>query len=263
MRRDEQTYGRTAVRVQVHGALGYAPHARAESPAATPTTVIQFDSVGKSYVQKGKVQVVFRDFSLNIPTNTKLAVIGPNGIGKSTLLTMIAGIDKKYSGKISVQSNYVGYVHQQASATLLPWYTARKNILLPRHHLHLDSTEGKELLDRYAEELEIDFSLDKYPHTLSGGQQQLVCLLRTLVLDPQVVLLDEAFSALDKSRRVTVRRIVKEFVHKKTLILASHRNEEITELANVLLDLSQDKAKLIDIKPCQSQWAEYASQFEE
>ena len=233
-------------------ALAYEPHRPVEAPPAAAATrvrtAIQLDSVSKSYVQKGKVQVVFRDFSLGIPANTKLALVGPNGIGKSTLLTMIAGIDKNYIGKIKVEGDRVGYVHQQARATLLPWYTARKNILLPRQHLRLDVMQGSELLDRYSEELEIDFSLDKYPHMLSGGQQQLVCLLRTLVLDPQVVLLDEAFSALDKSRRVTVRRIVKEFVRQKTLILASHRSEEITELADVLLDLSQELAKPISIK---------------
>jgi NitT/TauT family transport system ATP-binding protein len=218
------------------------------TPAASVKTAIQLDSVSKSYVQKGKVQVVFDAFSLNIPADTKLALVGPNGIGKSTLLTMIAGIDRNYTGKIKVQGNCVGYVHQQARATLLPWYTARKNILLPRRHLGLDILQGSDLLERYAEDLEIDFSLDKYPHMLSGGQQQLVCLLRTLVLDPQIVLLDEAFSALDKSRRVAVRRLVKEFVRQKTLILASHRNEEITELADVLLDLSQANPRLINIK---------------
>ena len=210
--------------------------------------VIECESIGKSYVQKGKAHVVFDDFSLKIPANTKLALLGPNGIGKSTLLMMIAGIDKKYSGKIRVQGN-CGYVHQQPRATLLPWYTARKNILLPRQHLGLDIARGRELLECYAEEFGIDFSLDKFPHGLSGGQQQLVCLLRMLVLDPQVVLLDEAFSALDKSRRVKVRRIVKEFVRDKTLILVSHRQEEIAELVDVLLDLPQHQAELVRMKP--------------
>jgi NitT/TauT family transport system ATP-binding protein len=115
--------------------------------------------------------------------------------------------------------------------------------------LGLDIARGRELLECYAEEFGIDFSLDKFPHGLSGGQQQLVCLLRMLVLDPQVVLLDEAFSALDKSRRVKVRRIVKEFVRDKTLILVSHRQEEIAELVDVLLDLPQHQAELVRMKP--------------
>lgn len=210
--------------------------------------MIQLESVCKSYIQKGKKQIVFDAFSLDIPSNSKVALVGPNGIGKSTLLTMIVGIDKKYSGKIRVLSKPIGYVHQRPSATLLPWYTARKNILLPRHHLRLDIAEGEALLAHYTKELEVDFSLDKHPNTLSGGQQQLVCILRTLVLDPQVVLLDEAFSALDKSKRVMVRRVVKEFVCKRTLILVSHQNEEITDLADVLVDLSQDKAGLINVE---------------
>jgi ABC-type nitrate/sulfonate/bicarbonate transport system ATPase subunit len=211
--------------------------------------MIKLDSVSKSYVQDGKVQVVFKSFSLNIPATTKLGLVGPNGIGKSTLLTMIAGIDKKYTGTITVQSRNVGYVHQRPAATLLPWYTARKNILLPRHHLHLDMAEGKELLDRYADTLEINFSLEKYPNTLSGGQQQLVCLLRMLTLNPGIVLLDEPFSALDKSRRVSVRRIVKEFARDRTVILASHRNEEISDLVEVVLDLSRNEAKPAGIEP--------------
>ena len=168
---------------------------------------IAVSGVCKSFsLPDGSVRTVLRGVSLELDGHRFTSLIGPNGCGKSTLLGVIAGIIPADSGTVhcaNLKNNQprVGYVWQDYRSSLLPWLTAAENVAFP---LRLRG-ESKEKRLAAAIEMMQEFmpSVDpKKPcYQLSGGQQQLLCLLRSAVAQPDLLLFDEPFSALDQTRR--------------------------------------------------------------
>jgi NitT/TauT family transport system ATP-binding protein len=186
---------------------------------------------------------VFKDFELILSKNARVGLFGPNGTGKTTLLNIISGLDQDFKGKISVPDK-IGYVHQNYEATLLPWYTCRKNILVAREYKKLSKTAGADLLKKIAKELEIGRFLDKFPFQLSGGQKQLITIARALVIEPELLLLDEPFSALDQEKRKCAINAINHFAEKSKIIVCSHRGEEVLSLINRAIIIEGNPAKI-------------------
>jgi len=189
---------------------------------------------------------VYEDFDLDIPKGRITSVFGPNGCGKSTLINMIAGILPRDGGEIlfegkTARETRIGYVFQNYREAVFPWLRAIDNIRYPLQYLALPRGERQERLDRLVESFEVQFDLNRYPYEMSGGQQQLVSIMRALVVDPEVLFLDEPFSALDYEMVMFLRgRLQKVLTERQvTTLLVSHDLDEAVLLADEVLLLTK------------------------
>ena len=163
--------------------------------------ILEVKNLCKTYqAQNGEIEAL-SNINFDISEGEYISVIGPSGCGKSTLLSIIAGLENKTLGEIYVNGK-IGYMLQKDN--LLEWRTIYKNVLLGLEIQKSLTQENKE----YAVELLKKYGLyefkDKYPAQLSGGMRQRVALIRTLAIRPKILLLDEAFSALDYQTRLMV-----------------------------------------------------------
>ena len=160
-----------------------------------------FDHVFMSFYDLKKETKVLEDLSFEIEEGNIYTLIGPSGCGKSTILNLVANIIKPTSGKI-IKPNSIGYMFQRDN--LLEWLTILDNVLvglkIQRKLNHEAILNAKNLLIKYGLK---DF-IDSYPSELSGGMRQRVALIRAIILNPKMLLLDEPFSALDSQTRIEV-----------------------------------------------------------
>lgn len=185
------------------------------------------------------------DISFDVKEKDFIAIVGPSGCGKSTLLSILGGILSDYSGNINLINNAkLGYMLQDDS--LFDWLTVLDNCMIG---LKIEKKDNKKNRDRVIELLNTyglgDF-INKYPRNLSGGMRQRVALIRTLALNPDILLLDEAFSALDYITRLRVSDDVYRIIKKenKSAIMITHDLEEAIAMANRVIILSKRPAKI-------------------
>ena len=197
--------------------------------------------------------ILYDRFDLDIPRGKLLSIFGPNGCGKSTLINMITGLIPTDAGEILFDGKPLrdikfGYVFQNYREALFPWMRTLDNIAYP---LLLEG-KSKAEVDRRMEELvasfDVKFDLKRYPYELSGGQQQLVSILRALVVEPQILFLDEPFSALDYEMTLFMREQLQKIFMETgmTTVLVSHDLEEAVYLADQVLLLSRHPARVAD-----------------
>ena len=205
----------------------------------------------------GEVDAI-ESISFNVNQGEYISIVGPSGCGKSTLLSIICGLIKPTSGEILINdekllgiSPKIGYMQQKDN--LLGWRTVLKNVLFGLEIRGMLTDENIE----YAEKLLKTYGLyefkDKYPSQLSGGMRQRVALIRTLSVKPEILLLDEAFSALDYQTRLSVTddvyRIIKN--EKKTTLMVTHDIPEAISMSDRVVVLTERPAKInviVDIK---------------
>ena len=205
--------------------------------------ILMFDKIYMSYYDLKKETKVLNDLSFKIKRGNIYALIGPSGCGKSTILNLVAGIVKPTSGSLIKPQN-IGYMFQRDN--LLEWLTVLDNVLIG---LKINKNLSKERVN-YAKELLIKYGLedfiDSYPEELSGGMRQRVSLIRAIILNPDLLLLDEPFSALDSQTRLEVSNdiynILKEL--KITTIIVTHDISEAISLADNIILLSNRPAKV-------------------
>ncbi len=198
-------------------------------------------------------QPVYSGFDLDVKRGDILAIFGPNGCGKSTLINMAAGLLPIDGGTIlydgrEVRDVRVGYVFQNYREALFPWMRAADNIRYPMRRLGLPRGEIEARLDRLKTEFRIRFDLSRYPYELSGGQQQLVSVMRALAVEPEVLFLDEPFSALDFETTLDLRALLQDVLKHLgvTTLLVSHDLEESIALADRLLMLTRRPTTVAD-----------------
>ena len=205
---------------------------------------------------EGETQAV-KDVSFTVREGEFISIVGPSGCGKSSLLSCIAGITLPTKGRIMLEgrrikgiSNDVGYMLQ--SDNLMPWRNIYKNAVLG---LEIQKKLTDENIS-YVRELLKKYGLwefrNSYPASLSGGMRQRVALIRTLAVRPRLLLLDEAFSALDYQTRVNVSRDVYNILRneKQTMIMVTHDIPEAVSMSDRVIVLSQRPAviaKIVDI----------------
>src|SRR5215216_1449675 len=153
---------------------------------------------------------LYEDFNLDIPKHKIVSIFGPNGCGKSTLINMITGLIPIDAGEILFDGKPLrdikfGYVFQNYREALFPWLRAIDNIQYPLKLMKLPKAERRMRTDRMVASLGVKIDLKRYPYELSGGQQQLVSIMRALVVEPQILFLDEPFSALDYEMTLFMR----------------------------------------------------------
>ncbi len=186
-------------------------------------------SVSKTY--PGTEKPALHDVSLNVAGSEFLCIVGPSGCGKSTLLKIIAGLEKADKGEVHVPQK-LSMVFQ--SGALLPWLTVEENVefgLRAQQRLEKDIENA---VQKYLEMVGLSNFASKYPRELSGGQHQRVGLARALAVEPEVLLLDEPFSALDpKTTDGLHKDLLKIWRETKiTVVMVSHLIEEAVSLAD-------------------------------
>jgi NitT/TauT family transport system ATP-binding protein len=198
-------------------------------------------------------QPVYSGFDLDVRRGDILAIFGPNGCGKSTFINMAAGLLPVDGGTIlydgrEVRDVRIGYVFQNYREALFPWLRAADNIRYPLKRLGLPRLEIDRRLERLKTDFRVRFDLQRYPYELSGGQQQLVSVMRSLAVEPEVLFLDEPFSALDYETTLDLRALLQDVLKRLrvTTILVSHDLEESIALADRLLMLTRRPTTVAD-----------------
>lgn len=210
--------------------------------------VLKIKNINKKYqAQNGELEAI-KDVSLSVEEGEFVSIIGPSGCGKSTLLSIIAGLEEQTSGEIYIEENRVkssekvGYMLQKDS--LLEWRTIYNNVLFGLEIRHIKNEENI----KYANELLKKYNLfefkDKYPSQLSGGMRQRVALIRTLAVKPKILLLDEAFSALDYQTRLMVTKDIYKILRNEniTTIMVTHDISEAISMSDMVIVLTKRPA---------------------
>jgi NitT/TauT family transport system ATP-binding protein len=197
--------------------------------------------------------VIYENFDLDIPRGELISVFGPNGCGKSTLINMIAGLIPVDAGEILFDGMRLdeikfGYVFQNYREALFPWMRAFDNIAYPLKMMKVPPAERKLRTEKLVAHLGIKLDLNLYPYKMSGGQQQLVSIMRALVVEPEILFLDEPFSALDYEMTLFMREQLQKLFMESgtTMVLVSHDLEEAVYLADRVLLLSRHPARVAD-----------------
>jgi len=200
--------------------------------------------------------VVYDNFDLDIPRGELISVFGPNGCGKSTLINIIAGLIPADAGRILFDGMLLneikfGYVFQNYREALFPWLRAFDNIAYPLKMMHVAPAERRARTEKLVAHLGIKLDLNLYPYQMSGGQQQLVSIMRALIVEPEILFLDEPFSALDYEMTLFMREQLQRIFMETgtTTVLVSHDLEEAVFLADRVLLLSRHPARVADFAP--------------
>jgi len=195
----------------------------------------------KTFRQGRRTLPVFEDFSLNIGRGDVVSILGASGCGKTTLLNIVSGTEGFDSGRVSTNGCRIAYMFQ--TDLLLPWRTARRNALLT---LEINGMQGDaeklERLEYYFRRLDLEGFEDFYPTQLSGGMRQRVALIRALLHEPDVLLLDEPFSALDYLTKLSLETHVLHFAREleRTVIFVTHDIHEAIAVGDRLIVLQGD-----------------------
>lgn len=215
------------------------------------TKVLEIKNLKKEYhTLKGEV-LALQDISFSIEEKDFIAIIGPSGCGKSTILSILTKLDKDYEGLIDTHQKKIGYMLQ--TDCLLPYLTIWDNAILGLKLTHTLTKENTDFVKKLIHKYNLDEFKDKYPSSLSGGMKQRLALIRTLATNPDILLLDEPFSALDYQTRLEVSNDVYNIIKSegKTAIIVTHDIGEAIATANKVIVLSKRPAiikKIYDIK---------------
>ena len=209
--------------------------------------VLRFENVSMHYHSKQGETVAVEDMNFSVYEREFVAIIGPSGCGKTTLLSMAAGLLPPTKGKVISNGCSFGYMLQKDE--LFPWRSIEKNIFLPLEIKKTNTNETRANALALAEKYGLKQFLKSYPSALSGGMRQRAALIRTLALDPDVLLLDEPFSALDYQTRLSVCDDVYAIIRgeKKTALLITHDISEAISVADRIVVLSKRPATVTAI----------------
>ena len=207
--------------------------------------VLRFENVSMRYHTKQGETVAVENLNFSVREGEFTAIIGPSGCGKTTLLSLSAGLLKPSEGKIYTNGISFGYMLQRDE--LFPWRTIEKNLYLPLEIKGTNTPENRQTALALAEKYGLKQFLKSYPSALSGGMRQRVALIRTLALNPDMLLLDEPFSALDYQTRLTVCNDVYEIIRAegKTALLITHDISEAISVADKIFVLSKRPATIL------------------
>ena len=220
-------------------------------------TKLKIDNVVKEYVgNKGKT-VALNGVSLDIKENEFICVVGPSGCGKSTLLNIIAGLLEPTSGAVYLDGKKIegtgverGVVFQ--GYALSPWRTVLKNVMFGLEMKRMPKDQAEEIARKYIKAVGLEGFEHAYPKELSGGMRQRVAIARAYAADPEVLLLDEPFGALDAQTRVQLQsELLNTWEHeKKTCFFITHDVDEAIILAQRVIIMSARPGrikKIVDI----------------
>lgn len=181
--------------------------------------MLSFENV----VFKYEKQTVINELSYVFDEGKTTAIIGESGLGKTTVLNLIAGTLKPYKGKIFNDHKKIGYVFQDSR--LFPWMTALENV---------KAVCGDEKKAKFYLDMLLPNEYEKYPHELSGGMKQRVALARAMAYEPSLLLIDEPFKGLDEETEKSTKEILRQYLVGRTAVLVTHSSKDLDMCDKIL-----------------------------
>ena len=216
--------------------------------------ILEVKNIGKKYQNKEGEILALKNVNFRVKKGEFVSIIGPSGCGKSTLLSIIAGLEEKTTGEIYIEgekvngiSSKIGYMLQRDC--LLEWRNILSNTMFGLEVKGKKDNVNKEYVLELLKKYNLYEFKDKYPSELSGGMRQRVALIRTLAVKPKILLLDEAFSALDYQTRIMVTNDIYYILRKEkiTAIIITHDISEAISMSDRVLVLSKRPGTIKDI----------------
>jgi len=215
---------------------------------------IVIDGLNKTYQTDESITVALEDFSLKIKKGELISIVGPSGCGKTTILRMIAGLLDATSGTVTIDGRPCtkpgadrGMVFQDFA--LFPWRSVRKNVEFGLEIAKVPKEERNVIVDKYLSIVGLEQFANSRVHELSGGMKQRVGIARALVTNPDVILMDEPFGALDAQTRNLMQKKLIEILDETdtTIIFVTHSVDEAVYLSDRVVVLTKRPAKIRDI----------------
>lgn len=216
--------------------------------------MISLKSISREFKKSSGMTKVLHDVNLEVNSGEFVTVFGPNGSGKTTLLNLISGLDDPDTGKVLIDGKHpkdaqVGFVFQNYNESLFPWRTVMENVVFSLEIMGVSKEEQIKTSEHLLKKVNLLHSKDKFVYELSGGQRQLVSICRAIAYDPDVLIMDEPFSALDYS---TTRKMELELLDiwqekKITTLFVSHDIDEAIFLADKVVVLTPRPASVKQI----------------
>ena len=216
--------------------------------------LLKIKNISKMYQAKNGEIEALKDINFTVDNGEFVSIIGPSGCGKSTLLSIIAGLEEKTSGKLYIDgeesngiTSKIGYMLQKDS--LLEWRSIYKNVIFGLEIKKINTPENRKYVEELLKKYHLYEFKDKYPSQLSGGMRQRVALIRTLAIKPKILLLDEAFSALDYQTRIMVTKDIYEILKNEhiTALIVTHDISEAISMSDRVIVLSNRPAVVKEI----------------
>lgn len=214
--------------------------------------MIEINKVSKAFKQrKGENYTVLDQVSFQVERGEFVSLVGPSGCGKSTLLNLIAGFETQYEGSITVNGQSITspgpdrvVVFQEHG--LFPWLTVLDNVAFGLKQRGLSKKDRYELAYEQIKAVHLSKFVERYPHELSGGMKQRVAIARALVMDPEILLMDEPFAALDEQTRYILQKDLEEIWQKtrKTILFITHNIREAILLSERVLVMSTQPGRI-------------------
>lgn len=216
--------------------------------------ILEVKDISKKYQSKEGEVLAIENVNFKIDKGEFVSIIGPSGCGKSTLLSVIAGLIEKSDGKVFIEgeevngiSNQMGYMLQRDC--LLEWRSVWNNIMIGLEIKKEITNEAKEYAEKLLKKYHLYDFKDKKPSELSGGMRQRVALIRTLATKPKILLLDEAFSALDYQTRIMVTNDIYDILRKEdiTVLMVTHDISEAISMSDKVMVLTKRPGTIKEI----------------
>ena len=222
---------------------------------------IKFDHVSKVFETRSQTIVAVKDYSMEIQAGEFISILGPSGCGKSTLIRMLDGIIDTTEGDICIDGKKVnnkgkkmpkevlmkmGFIFQQPN--MLPWFTVRENIALPLRVFDMKGPEWEDRVDELIRMVGLQDYAKAYPTEISGGMLQRAGVIRAMVHDPEILLMDEPFGALDELTREQMNMELLDIWSKtgKTIIFITHNIEEAVLLSSRVYVMGTNPGRLVE-----------------
>ncbi|MFV0374719.1 ABC transporter ATP-binding protein [Microbacterium sp.] len=223
---------------------------------ATPRLSVRH--LAKTYETKSGGVPVIADLTFDVAAGEVVCIVGPSGIGKTTLLKCLTGLQSISSGSAELDGveidgppREMALVFQEYTKSLMAWLTVAKNVRLPLKHLHLPSAEREERVASAIAAVGLSGNENKYPWQLSGGMQQRVAIARAIAYRPEVLIMDEPFASVDAQTRFELEdlclRIRDQFG--MTIVIVTHDIDEAVYLSDRVVVLGERPAKVTEIIP--------------
>jgi NitT/TauT family transport system ATP-binding protein len=218
-------------------------------------TLLSIEGIAKEYYVRGRKVLALDSIDLTVAEGEFVTIVGPSGCGKSTLLNLIVGLLRSSSGRIVFRGDpingictKIGYVTQKDN--LLPWRTLLQNVEIALEIRKIEKSARRNRAQELIKRVGLSGFEDHYPHELSGGMRQRANIIRTLIYDPELILMDEPFGPLDAQTRIVLQdQLLKLWsASRKTILFITHDLIEAITLADrvVLMTSRPGKIKLIE-----------------